>query len=308
MPVYSLDNSTWHFYNPNAPVRIDGTEAWFAWYVPYTLSDALSLVKRMESASDAAKGFTLATTREGNPVPAIRVNGHEQAGSDRKVVWVQARQHAWETSGSWVAEGFGAWLVSDDPAAQRLRRHCDIVVVPIMDVDSVEKGAGGKGQAPQDHNRDWTASPHWPSVKATQDMLKQFIEDDRLALFIDAHNPGWKGNGLDFWWIHDGGKTDLQAKNIGVFDRAIQAQVKTMGGRIADKGQYLKDKTDEPLLSVKWVTQYAPDSVLAFSLEVQMPPPRGYAGTPPDYHVKLGAELGRVLEQYLRETKQISNE
>jgi hypothetical protein len=307
MPVYSLDNRNWRFYHPHIPVRIDGTEAWFAWYVPYTLSNALSRVKHAESACDAAKVFTLATTREGRPVPAVRVNGSDQPGSDRKVVWVQARAHAWEASSSWVADGFGEWLVSDDPVAERLRTQCDIVVVPIMDVDSVEKGAGGKGQAPQDHNRDWTASPHWPSVKAAQDSLKQFIKDDRLALFIDIHNPGWKGNGMDFWWIHDEKATALQTQNMEVFGRAIRDQLKTLGGRIADKGQYLKIKTDEPLLSVKWVTQYAPDSVLAFSLEVQMPPPRGYEGTPPDYHVKSGAELGRVLEQYLRETKQIPN-
>jgi hypothetical protein len=305
-PVYSLDNRNWRF--AGNPTRIDGAEAWFAWYVPYTLSNALSLAKHVESASDAAKGFTLATTREGNPVPAIRINAGEQAGSNRKVVWIQARQHASESGSSWVAAGFAEWLVSNDAVAERLRQDCEVVIVPIMDVDSVQKGAGGREQRPHDHDRDWTASPHWPSVKAAQNMLKQFIEDGRLALFLDLHNPNAKRmNGLEFWWLHDGEKSALQTQHLDVFQRIIREQLKMLPGRIG-KGRYVRASDDESRVSSKWVTLHAPDSVLAFSLEIQLPPPRGYAGNPPDYHLAAGAELGRALAQYVRETKQITGE
>ena len=42
-------------------------------------------------------------------------------GSKRYGVWIQARQHAWETGGSWVSRGLIEWLVSDDPRAETLR-------------------------------------------------------------------------------------------------------------------------------------------------------------------------------------------
>ena len=57
------------------------------------------------------------------------------------------------------------WLSSDDESAIALRRKAQIFVVPIMDVDSVEKGSGGKWQLPHDHNRDWSDKPYWNSVK-----------------------------------------------------------------------------------------------------------------------------------------------
>ena len=109
-------------------------------------TDALSLVKHVESACDKAKGFTLAETKGGNPVPGIRINGDQQVDSKRPVVWIQARQHAWEVGGSWVAAGLAQWLVSDDPAAGNLRKHCDVVVVPIMVVRGRARVEGRRAQ------------------------------------------------------------------------------------------------------------------------------------------------------------------
>ena len=61
------------------------------------------------------------------------------------------------------------WLVSDDPRAETLRKAAKIYVVPIMDIDNVAIGAGGKDQKPHDHNRDWSDQPHWHSVAAAQE-------------------------------------------------------------------------------------------------------------------------------------------
>ena len=81
-----------------------------------------------------------------------------------KGVWIQARQHAWESGSSWVGKGLLDWAVSQDPLAVQLRRSTTIHFVPIMDVDSVAEGAGGKDAVPRVHNRDWDASPVYPEV------------------------------------------------------------------------------------------------------------------------------------------------
>jgi hypothetical protein len=45
----------------------------------------------------------------------------------------------------WVAQGFAEWLLSDrDADAAWLRQHGEVFIVPIMDVDNVATGNGGK--------------------------------------------------------------------------------------------------------------------------------------------------------------------
>ena len=62
--------------------------------------------------------------------------------------------------------GLAEWLMSDNERARDLRRAARITIIPIMDVDSVQSGRGGKDQKPHDHNRDWIDHPHWNAVKA----------------------------------------------------------------------------------------------------------------------------------------------
>ena len=58
-------------------------------------------------------------------------------------------------------------------AAETLRKRALITIIPIMDVDNVERGAGGKNQKPHDHNRDWWDMSVWPEVQAA---MKQIAE------------------------------------------------------------------------------------------------------------------------------------
>ncbi len=48
------------------------------------------------------------------------------AGKRRFTIWIQARQHGWETGSSWVGRGFMEWLVSSDPAAIALRQETSV--------------------------------------------------------------------------------------------------------------------------------------------------------------------------------------
>ncbi|NDA68553.1 MAG: hypothetical protein EBY09_18285 [Verrucomicrobia bacterium] len=62
--------------------------------------------------------------------------------------------------------------------------------MPIMDVDNAATGNGGKEAAPRDHNRDWDDSPVYPEVAAAQQRLRTLVKEERLAVFLDLHNPG----------------------------------------------------------------------------------------------------------------------
>jgi hypothetical protein len=41
---------------------------------------------------------------------------------DKKVVWVMARQHAWETGTSWVMDGALRFLASNEPRAAEAKQ------------------------------------------------------------------------------------------------------------------------------------------------------------------------------------------
>src|SRR5690606_35933588 len=164
--AFSLDGSMWQQTAPGRRdgkrivyrQQIDARTAWFAWGPPFVPADAKALVEEA-ACSPHAEALLLCRTREGRDVPALRIAEGDLPPAERRGIWIQARQHAWESGSSWVGKGFLDWVLSDAPAAQALRRQSLIVFVPIMDIDNVHRGAGGKNQVPQDHNRDWSDQP-----------------------------------------------------------------------------------------------------------------------------------------------------
>jgi len=65
----------------------------------------------------------------------------------------------------------------------------EIFIIPVMDVDNTATGNGGKDALPQDHNRDWSPDPHWNEIIAAQRMIGGLIDEGRMDVFLDLHNP-----------------------------------------------------------------------------------------------------------------------
>jgi len=180
-------------------INTSSSTLWLAWGPPFTLKDADELIRETCNRCPYARSFVLAHTRGGRPVPGVRIAEPGATGSPHFGIWIQARQHAWESGSSWVARGFLEWLVSDDLAAESLRRKADITVIPIMDVDSVETGQGGKDQMPHDQNRDWGTTTYYPEVGAAKDRLAAMMRADQLDLFLDLHDPAATDRVVDFY-------------------------------------------------------------------------------------------------------------
>jgi hypothetical protein len=183
-PGERQNNQMTYRVNPGA------STLWLAWGPPFTASDAVAFVEKTAKDHPFAKAFTLCLSRENRRVPALRISEGDKPLLTRPAIWIHARQHAWESGGSWVATGFSDWLTSDNQHARWLRQNAEIVIVPVMDIDHVATGDGGKNALPQDHNRDWTDTPHWNEVAAAQKQMLQFAKEKRLAVFLDLHNPG----------------------------------------------------------------------------------------------------------------------
>lgn len=300
----SHDNANWIRTEPGKRakdqityrIKTEGGAAWVAWGPPFTPRHTDEWIARLKGPTIC--DYQLAVSRGGRPVRGL----HFQAtgGRAQRVVWVQARQHAWESGGSWVASGLARWLASEDEQARSLRKSTEIFLTPIMDVDNVATGNGGKEQIPHDHNRDWTVDPppHFPEVAAAQQRLKAFDAEGRLALFIDLHNPG-AGDKKPFFFVPDDTLlSDTARRNQNRFlliaSRAINGPLP-----LADKPKPTGPRYD-PLwrqISGCWAAVNLSPAVVNVCLETAWNLP---ACTTEGYQT-VGGQLGRAIEEYLRE-------
>jgi hypothetical protein len=285
-------------------VQVEGTRAWFAWFVPYVLADARAAIAEATRGCRHATAFELARTRGGRPVPAVRIREPGIPDERRVGIWVQARQHPWELSGSWAAHGFLQWLVSDDPRAARLRQRTEIVVVPIMNVDGVEKGETMSAVNP---NREWVAEPHYPEVAAAQKAIREL--DGRgagLRVFLDCHNYTYRGaNALSFWWHSDfreGGATNEHAARMRRFEAACKAELEApLKAGFVVMDNYLKDaEPGIPRMAARWVPAHC-EGVVAFTLEFAVEQEGVPLVNPPGGQIRRGRLVGRTIERYVGE-------
>jgi hypothetical protein len=305
---YSYDGKTWQ-QTPRGTLekgrityklKFDREKVWLAWGPPFQLSDANGLIQRTIERRVGATKFELTRTQGDRPVPALRWDPTAKEGMKRRGIWVQARQHAWESGSSWVGAGLVDWLGSDDPAAKALRETTRIVYVPIMDIDNVERGAGGKDQKPHDHNRDWSDEPVFNAVRAAQKGIHELDEAGEFNLFIDLHNPAL--NDLKpFFFV-------VPANLLSPERAANQTQwLKSAEEFLGIEKLGLAKNTKEsgpgyhPLwrqISKTWVVHNTRDSVVAVTLETSWNTPHS---TQEGYQA-YGRALGKAIHAYLERT------
>lgn len=195
--TFSTDGKTWRHTDKGKrleewmvyTLKPEGTSVFVAWGPPYTPSAAATFVRDMSQKFPYAKATELCRSRGDRVVPMLHVQEGDRTKTQRFGVWVQARQHAWESGSNWVAQGFAEWLLGADADAKWLREHAEIFIVPVMDVDNAATGNGGKDAQPQDHNRDWSPKPHWNETAAAQRLVADLVKEGRMDVFLDLHNP-----------------------------------------------------------------------------------------------------------------------
>ncbi len=200
---FSYDQELWGLTNTGEYAEVEGRKLfvynhivrnekiWFAYDLPYTPEHMQKLLFPKAAKDPNVEVFELCKTRAKRPVMALRFDDPENSADKKYGIWLQARDHAFETGGSWVLHELTQWLLSDDPAAKALRSCASITVVPIVDVDAVVEGRTGKNQAPHDHNRGWFEDPaYWIEVQTIKTMLSDLSKQNKVDLFMDFHGPG----------------------------------------------------------------------------------------------------------------------
>jgi hypothetical protein len=276
-------------------IKADAETMALAWGPPFVPADAESLLAGIAARVPGSHRFVLATTRGGRPVQGIRL-GDEAAP---RQIWVQARQHAWEAGGSHVGAGFIRWCASDDPAARALRERTCVHFIPIMDVDNVALGAGGKEAVPRDHNRDWSDEPIYPEVAAAQAKLRKIHAARGLDIFIDLHNPGASDPTFFFGPFDFTGLTGIKRRNYERWVQLAAAQI-AQPEPVAPAyrfATYVKTDEERSRMSSTWVRQHTAPHTISATLETGWNSPLKSA----EGYGEVGAGLGRTLAAYLAE-------
>ncbi len=176
----------WYFDYAFSP---DEHCVWFSMGMPYT---AYELERFLAAHSNSAhlRRDVLCLSRGEREVDRLHVGRLDREPAHRIVL--TARHHACEMMADYVMEGvLGAALGADELGAW-YREKVEILAVPFMDKDGVEKGDQGKNRRPHDHNRDYGEAPIHPEVRA----LKRFVPawgGGRLHAALDLHCPYIRG-------------------------------------------------------------------------------------------------------------------
>ncbi len=309
--VYSVDNTIWKQTKPGVregkriryEIKSPAREIWVAWGAPYLLEQAQRSVE-LAAKHKFVEAIELCQTRGGNPTPALVVT--EAPDSPERIgIWIQARQHAWESGASWVCHGFIKWIVSSDPKAQAIRKKSLITIVPIMDIDNVQLGAGGKSQKPQDHNRDWSDEPHWKAVAAAQSAIRDQDQNGRFDLFIDLHNPS-ASDKFPYYYIPPRDQlTPVGQQNLEAF---LSLSKTNITGPLAYKGRATEsgpkyDRKAWMFISKNWVATHTHPHVVAVTLETAWNTPQSTVMNYEQVGKQLGQTIGNYFEQDRRRQK-----
>ncbi|MEZ6137776.1 MAG: sialate O-acetylesterase [Pirellulaceae bacterium] len=275
-------------------IPITQSEIQVAWGPPFVASDAEQLLHRIAEQLPESKRFELSKTRGGRIVSGIRV-GAENA---RHQVWVNARQHAWEVGGSQVGQGFIEWIASNDPAAEAMRKEACVYFVPIIDVDNVVLGAGGKDATPRDHNRDWSDQPYYPEIAAAQEMIRTIHAKHGLDVYVDLHNPG--ANDPTFFF-GPFGYAEFQGNPRRNYQRWIEVAAKHIREPVPIVPEYrfatyVTTEEERGRMSSEWVRQRIGEDGISVTLETGW---NNIAMSAAGY-AEIGAGLGRTLAEYFK--------
>ncbi len=164
VPVWSADGRRWtHFagyawndQTKEATLRIrpESDTLWIAHQPPYTPEDLHRLLADVDR-SPSARVEVIGKTVQGRDLHLVTVTDFAVPDSGKKTVWLQARQHAWESGTSHVLDSALRFITSEEPDARELRRKLVFKFQPMGDPDGAANGKVRFNANGYDVNRHW---------------------------------------------------------------------------------------------------------------------------------------------------------
>ena len=204
IPVFSYDNERWQHFpamawddqKKEATLEFEGQHdrIWIAHAPPYTHARHLELLEELDRLPNV-RVEVIGKTVQQRDLHLVTVANFQKPGA--RTVWLQARQHAWETGTSYVMEGALRFITSDDPRARALRDKVVFKFTPMMDPDGCANGKVRFNANGYDVNRHWDEVDLWrkefllrmPEIWYVKKAIFGCMESERkIDLMLNMHN------------------------------------------------------------------------------------------------------------------------
>ncbi len=202
VPVFSEDGEHWRNVPEvawddrakEATIRLHSQSdtIWVAHQRPYTPQRLARLLEQVQQCDDA-RIEVIGKTVKGRDLQLVTVTDADVPDQEKVTVWLQARQHAWESGTSFVMEGALRFVTSDDEDARSLRSRVVFKFTPMVDPDGCADGKVRFNANGYDVNR------HWDEVDLRQKRFltlmpeiwyvkKAISSHPQVALLMNLHN------------------------------------------------------------------------------------------------------------------------
>ena len=225
-PLYSYNSSNaenWtrfpyeNFQSGNATTKnysitITPTQdrVWIAPVPPYTITMRDNLFSSY-SSSPYINVTSLGITPSGKNLTMVTITDSDYDDSLKYEIYIIAQQHAFESVGSFQAEGMIKFLLNEtDETAEAIRKSYIFKIIPIMNPDGVYYGISRytpfRSGSQYDLNRAWDDSTinttTVPEVNWTFENIKEWNSTGQVHAFLDLH--GDSVNNTDLYYLKDG--------------------------------------------------------------------------------------------------------
>ncbi|WP_373515864.1 M14-type cytosolic carboxypeptidase [Persicitalea sp.] len=200
-PVVSYDNATWRHLTDNEvswneekveltlKLKPERNGLWVAHQPPYTTARLTKLLSNYQSYPNLTTR-SIGQTPKGRPIPLLTITNAQIPTEKKKVVWLMARQHAWEAGTSWVMEGVIKHLLESDEGKKMLDKVV-FQLIPMADPDGVVRGGVRFNQFGHDLNRNWdlVQPAEMPEIQAQKKAIVDWLtRGNRIDFFLTLHN------------------------------------------------------------------------------------------------------------------------
>jgi murein tripeptide amidase MpaA len=266
----------------------DFDTCYYATWAPYPLDRELDAMARWQT-SPRVRISTIGATVDGAPLDMLTVG---EAGPDKKICWIIARQHPSETMGGYFIEGFMDRMIDPhDPVARALLGQAVLHVVPNMNPDGSRRGFTRGNAAGANLNREWI-SPS-PTLSPEVFHVRALMEQTGVDFAIDCHGDeelrcNFLGGPLEIPSRSDRLKTlfhafeDCWAAASPDYERGhpypggppAEADLSMAWNWIAERFDCLSVLLEQPFKDTSWwqdpVTGWSPDRAVRFG--TSLPP------------------------------------